>query len=140
MLFYLEPKWYGSPEEMLAFGRECVTNTSWGGHVPLILTVAHTEILKALTDDVEKANYWKKPEVWQDFKAAFNRFFEVNPQETNWYYNYVLYAYQAGAWDELNAAIPKLGSVNYNFFGGKEKFDGIVAEARLHAGGGKVKD
>jgi tetratricopeptide (TPR) repeat protein len=47
-LYYLEPKWYGSQEDMLEFGRECVASKKWGGHVPLILRDAHEKILKYL--------------------------------------------------------------------------------------------
>jgi hypothetical protein len=34
-LNYLYPRWYGSPEEMLQFGWECVDSKTWGGNVPL---------------------------------------------------------------------------------------------------------
>jgi len=30
-IYYLEPKWHGSPEEMIAFGRQCVQSTKLGG-------------------------------------------------------------------------------------------------------------
>jgi hypothetical protein len=139
MLFYVEPKWYGSEEAMLAFGRECVSNPSWGGRVPLILVSVHEELQKALKDDSQRDNYWKRPEVWQDVKAAYDRFFEVNPTETSWYYSYAWYAYQAGQWDEFNSTVPKLGNVNYDYFGGREKFDAMAAEARQHGGEVKTK-
>ena len=139
-LIYLEPKWYGSPKDALEFGRECASNPNWGGHIPLILMDAHMALRSTLTDDAEKANYWKRPEVWEDLKLAFDRFFELNPEETSWYHNYAWYAWQAGQWAEFNATIPKLGYVNYNYFGGREKFDAMVAEARQRAGGVNLKD
>ena len=46
---YLEPKWYGSIEEMLTFCRSCVTNKHWGGRVPLILVNAHWDIPRVLS-------------------------------------------------------------------------------------------
>jgi hypothetical protein len=33
----------------------------------------------------------------------------------------------------VNEQLPLLGPVNYAYFGGKEAFDAIVAEAREHA-------
>jgi hypothetical protein len=139
-LWYLEPKWYGSVEDMLAFGRECVHNKQWGGHVPLILMDAHLAVQKDFTDDSSKAAYWKQPEFWLDLKNAFDRFFELNPEETSWYHNYAWYAYQAGQWDALNALISKLGPINYDYFGGKDKFETMVALAKEHAGETKAKD
>lgn len=139
-LLYLEPKWYGSVPDMLTFGRECVQNERWGGHVPLILMDAHSAIQREFTDDAEKADYWKQPQVWTDLKSAFDRFFELNPDETGWYHNYAWYAYQAGQWDTLNKLIPKLGPVNYDYFGGQDKFEEMVAQGQKHAGKNKVKD
>jgi hypothetical protein len=133
-LWYLEPKWYGSVADMLDFGRECASNKKWGGHIPLILRDAHVEIQKQFVSASEKADYWKRPEVWLDLKNAFDRFFELNPNEIGWYHDYVWYANEAGQWSDLNQLIPKLGPLNYDFFGGKEKFEKMVALAREHAG------
>jgi len=60
-LYYLEPKWFGSPEDMLAFGRECVASKKWGGRVPLILRDAH-EVLAKLEKKDQRADYWKRPQ------------------------------------------------------------------------------
>jgi hypothetical protein len=139
-VFYLEPKWYGSTQDMLAFGRECVQNKHWGGHVPLILRDAHVSIQRQYVEGLEKTNYWKQHEVWLDLKSAFDRFFELNPEEISWYHNYAWYAYQAGDWAALNTSIPKLGPVNYDFFGGKDEFEKMVAQAKEHAGQTKAKE
>jgi len=132
-LNYLEPKWGGSTDEMLQFGRECVENPKWGGHVPLILMDVHNLIHSYFTDDSQKDGYWKQPQVWADIKSAFDRFFELNPDEVSWYHNYAWYAYQAEDWDTLNEIIPKLGPVNYKFFGGEDEFNKMVQLAKDHA-------
>lgn len=139
-LLYLEPKWYGSAADMLAFGRECVQNEQWGGHVPLILIDAHVAIQEQFADDAAKADYWKQPPVWTDLNSAFERFFELNPDEISWYHNYAWYAYQAGQWATFNKLVPKLGPVNYDYFGGREKFEEMVAQAKKHAGETKAKN
>ena len=84
-LYYLEPKWYGSIEDMLAFGRECVQNTNWGGHIPLILMDAHVTIHKEFAEESRKANYWEElPVSGRTLKSAFDRFLELNPKEISW--------------------------------------------------------
>src|SRR5438552_6813211 len=40
---YLRPRWYGSIEKMIQFGRECGTNTNWRGRVPLWRADAYSE-------------------------------------------------------------------------------------------------
>jgi hypothetical protein len=130
-MYFLEPKWYGSDEEELAFGRECVQSTKWGGRVPLILVLAHDYIDSRLEGDA-KADYWKRPEVWADIQSAYDRFFELNPDETGYYQNYARIAYRAEQWGKLNELIPKFGKVNYEFFGGKKEFDKMVQLAKEH--------
>jgi hypothetical protein len=132
-LNYIEPKWHGSTEAMLEFGRECVTNQAWGGNIPLILLDAHKSIQRQYVDDSEKSDYWKQPEVWADVKMAFDRFFELNPKSTGWHHDYALYAYKSEQWDKLNELIPKLGPINYNFFGGTNEFEKMVQLAKEHA-------
>jgi hypothetical protein len=136
-LQYIEPKWYGSVADMLKFGHECVENEQWGGHVPLILMDVHVAIQREFANEAEKADYWKQPQVWTDLKSAFDRFFELNPAEIGWYHNYAWYAYQAGDWATLNKVIPKLGPVNYDYFGGQDKFEEMVDQAKQHAGKNK---
>jgi hypothetical protein len=131
-LHYLYPQWYGSREEMVNFGRQCVASTNWGGTVPLILVDAHSEYSLFLKDSEEKSHYWKMPEVWPDIKSAYDRFFELNPKAVAYYHNYAWYAYHAEQWAALNELIPKLGQVNYEFFGGKDKFDEMVDLAKEH--------
>jgi hypothetical protein len=132
-LYYLEPKWYGSKEAMLDFGRECVSNTNWGGRVPLVLVDAHWNYCQGYLDKSEQTNYWKQSEVWTDIKSAYDRFFKLNTNTVGYYEYYAWYAYQAEQWDVLNELIPKLGPETYYHFGGKDEFDKMVRQAREHA-------
>lgn len=133
-LYYLAPKWYGSEQDQLDFGHECVTNTQWGGTVPLILLAAHDSIDREWTNKIDQSNYWKRPEVWPDIKLAYDHFFQANPNETRWYHQYALYAYKCGQWKEFIDLIPKLGPINYDYFGGKNKFDEMVQTAKANLG------
>jgi hypothetical protein len=134
-LLYLEPKWHGSVEEMLRFGRECVDAKFWGGRVPLVLLDAHVDIQALSGDEVKQASYWKRPKVWPDIKAAFDRFFELNPDVGGWHHNYALYAYKCEQWDELNRQLALLGPISYEYFGGREEFDKMVRLAKEHPSG-----
>ena len=126
------PKWYGSTEDMLEFGHECATNKQWGGNVPLILLDAHYFINRGWIDKSEQTNYWKQPEVWSDLDTAYKRFFEANPDATGRYYQYAWYAHKCGQWNKFIELIPKLGPINYEYFGGKTEFDKMVQLAKEH--------
>lgn len=133
-LHYLYPQWYGSREDMVEFGRQCVASTNWGGRVPLILSDAHREYWLYLEDPEAKTNYWKLPDVWPDIQSSFNRFFELNPDAVGYYHNYAWFAYQCQQWKTLNELIPKLGPVNYAYFGGKDEFDKMLRLAKQNDG------
>jgi hypothetical protein len=118
---------------MLDFGRKCVQNSNWGGRIPLTLVDAHSDICGQYIDKSEQVNYWKQPEVWADVKAAYDRFFTLNPDSTGFYKNYAWYAFHAEQWDAFNEIAPNVRSVDYNFFGGTDEFDKMVQSAKKHA-------
>ncbi len=139
-LYYLEPKWYGSREAMLDFGRECIQNTNWAGRIPLVLVDAHWNYCQGYIDKSEQTNYWKQPDVWADIKSAYDRFFQLNPNTTGYYEYYAWYAYQAEQWKTLNELIPKLGPETYYHFGGKDEFEKMVQAVKEHAVSIKVEE
>jgi hypothetical protein len=134
-MLYLEPKWYGSVEEMIVFGRECAHSKKWGGYVPLMLADAHDAAAGYLAE-ADRPAYWTSPEVWPDIKAAFEKFFWLNPNVIGRHHNYARYAYRCEQWDELNEQLAQLGPVNYGYFGGKEAFEKMVRLAKEHTATG----
>ena len=77
-LIYLQPKWFGSAEDLLAFGRQCARSTEWGGRIPLILVDSHEALANTMQRD-ERPQYWKNPAVWPDLKSAYEKFFSLTP-------------------------------------------------------------
>ena len=131
-LYYLEPKWYGSDYFQLAFGRECVEATQWGGRVPLMLVEVHDGIARR-QKEAEQSKYWKQPAVWLDVQDAFERYLSLNPDKTNAYSGYVLYAIRCQRWDKVKELLPKLGPETYTVFGGKTQYDAVVQRANALA-------
>ena len=130
-LHYLYPQWYGSRDDMLAFGRECVANTNWGGYVPITLVDAHTEFNQfSTTNEETRLAYWKQPDVWPDIKAAYDRFFQLNPEETGIYKNYASYAYHADQWTDFLKIAEKVRPEDYSFFGDKGEFSKMITHAK----------
>ncbi len=136
-LHYLLPQWYGSRDDMLVFGRECVTSTNWGGHVPLILVDAHSEFARTL--NVEERNaYWGLPDVWPDIKAGYEQFSQTHPETTKFRYPYAAYAIRCDQWQDFLEQIQIIRKndyePNYNYFGGRAAFDKIVELANQQLG------
>jgi hypothetical protein len=133
--YYLTPKWYGSEAELLGFGRECLNSSRWGGRVPLMLVSIHQSIVRDLPQEEQDA-YWKRPAVWRDINAAYQRFFQLNPNAKDYLPGYVELAYQCEQWSKVNELVAKLGTVNYEDFGGKQAYQQMVSRARQRAGDG----
>ena len=76
-LHYLKPMWFGSPEDMLAFGHECISNTNWSGTVPLLMVDVHDFFAAFQKTDEDRKSYWLRPEVWPDIRAA-SRYHNTN--------------------------------------------------------------
>jgi len=132
-LEYLRPRWYGSIPEMIAFGRECTVNTNWSGSVRLMLADAHNEASREIQDNVQRAAYWKQTNVWSDIRFTFEQFFKLYPQEVGYRHNYAMYASRCGQWSEFMNQVKLFPSTNYSYFGGVERFNGMVRSAQEHA-------
>jgi len=117
---------------MLEFGWECVKSKKWGASVPLILPDAHDRLARYVPP-ARKAEYYMHTGVWEDIKAAYERFFELNPKAVGYRSNYARYAFWCRQWDELNRLLPIIGRTNYTFFGGKAEFDRVARLAKEHS-------
>jgi hypothetical protein len=98
------------------------------------LADAHWDIPLYYLEGSEKTNYWKRPDVWPDIQAAYERFFDANPNETGRYYQYAWYAYHCDQWAKFIELLPKLEPVNFDYFGGKDEFDKMAQLAKENSG------
>lgn len=132
-VWYLQPKWHGSAAEAIAFGHECVQSKEWKGRVPLILWEAHRMLANDRASGL-KDQHWLQPGVWSDVQASFERFFELNPDARGWRHDYALHAYKCRQFDKFLDLLPTMGWVRDSYFGGREAFDRMVAEAEKATG------
>jgi hypothetical protein len=128
-LYYLEPKWYGSPEEMLRFGRECVAQTEWRGTVPLILVDAHWKLANYVPQEQRDA-YWKQPGVWEDIKSSYDRYFQSNPNDNGRLAYYARYATWCEKWDALEQLLKRLELAGAGNFKGRADYEKALQAAR----------
>jgi hypothetical protein len=130
-LWFLEPRWYGSEEEMLAFAREVVKNDLFYGDVPLQLYLTHESLAGYYGNS--RPNYWTEPQVWPDIQTSFERFFALNGEDESWRHNYVMCAWRCRQWKILDEQITKLSDINYEYFGGQESFEKLKQLAHEQA-------
>jgi hypothetical protein len=125
-LNYLQPKWYGSVKAMREFGWQCATNRAYQGSANLMLVDVH----RAIAMESGEAGYYRIPVVWEDLHAAFENFFERNPDAEEYHYNYAWYAEACGHPEVVAEQLAFLKEpINYRYFGGKEAFEEMKRRA-----------
>jgi len=75
-LYYLEPKWHGSEEQMLNFARVVGTQKNLKGGLTLLIEEAHR---KLAAYEADSAAYFQRPDVWKEIKDAFEPFLQRYP-------------------------------------------------------------
>jgi hypothetical protein len=126
-LYYLEPKWHGSPEEMLQFGRQAALTGNWEGSLPWVLLDAHVSISKYTEKGWQYEPdyaYFEQPAVWSDVKALYDRFLKLYPERTAHRATYAFYAWHGKRWKEAYAQFKILGEspAEFGAFHGAEAY------------------
>jgi hypothetical protein len=129
---YLKPIWHGSRADQHEFALQCVNSTNWGGNVPLIMIDFHRDTAASYPEG--RQAYFGRQDVWQEIRAAFDKFFQINPEATGWHHDYFWYAYCAKDWKVAERELDLLGDdISYHFFGGEDRFREIAREVRRQA-------
>lgn len=131
--WYLEPRWHGSTEEVLEFGRECAASAKWAGRVPLVLADIHWRLASYLAygDKEKRVLYFKDPKVWQDLRSSYEKFFELTPNDVSTRNYYARDAFNCGQYQVFVDQVALVGNqLTPSIFGGKEKFDNLLRIAR----------
>lgn len=128
-LYYLEPKWYGSPGDMIDFGRECLSGGNWEGRIPFILVDAHWTVSQYPSS--LKEDYYAQPDVWKDIQSVYEPFLARYPTAAWDRSYYAYYATRAGQWAIARKQFAKLGDKpELTPFGNQEAYNYLVAKAK----------
>ena len=120
-MYYLTPKWHGSAEDMLAFGRELVAQKNYYAFLPGYLASAHTTLSSYATDPDE---YFHDPQVWEDLQSVFLPAIAAWPQDLGYRSRYAYFACKCGQWAEAKKQFDILGNdVMPERFGGREAME-----------------
>jgi hypothetical protein len=80
MMEWLDPKWHGSREEVLAFGRACRDTKNWRAKITLLGADAHMRAVHLLPH-AEFKQYMAREEVWEDIKAIYEDYLSHRPDD-----------------------------------------------------------
>jgi hypothetical protein len=126
-MYAILPRWLGSHEEMLAFGRQCAaTENAWGG-IPNILLEAHRWVA-AETPNAEE--YFKQPSVWDETHKIFEDRILLWQTADN-RSRFAEWAAKCGHWDVVAAQCDKLGDQpDRQVFPEQKAYEALRAKAK----------
>jgi hypothetical protein len=106
-LDWLDPKWHGSVEDMLAFGRACRdTKNSWTG-ITLLVADAHWRIAGMLGE--EQPKYLRLPEVWADIQSVYDEYLKHHPVDDVARSKFATFCYLSAHYREAEVQYVALG-------------------------------
>jgi hypothetical protein len=135
-LYYLEPKWYGNEDAMLAFGRELVRAGNWKARLPFILVDAHAALARYQPNNLD--GYYQQDGVWADLKSVYDPYLQINPQALRDRSQYALLACKCNQWEEANRQFQVMGDrPDPGVFPNRNEYMRLRNEAAARAKAGK---
>jgi hypothetical protein len=128
-IFSLRPRWGGSHEEMIAFGRRCLGTERFDTWVPFQLM----KVLQDISGEYREADgdpheIYRREDLWADIETFFDGMMaeESWPEDTRGYVpcHYAAVCWAAGHWDRAAALLRTHGD---------RTNDLVLAAGRLHA-------
>jgi hypothetical protein len=135
-LDYLEPKWYGSADEMLKFGRQCVAAGNWDAGIPYILVAAHLGLSQYIQGDGNQdgeAIYFKNnPGAWDEIWAVYEELSKHRPLSNFRKLQFARIAAYTNHWKEANQILDETrGSTDFRLWTDDEYLK-FQSEVRSH--------
>ena len=106
-LLWLEPKWHGSPEEMLQFARACRDTKNWRSGIPLVLAEAHDRLAGYLPE-AKQVEYMREPDVWQEIHGVYVEYIKNVPEDLVARSAYAAFCYLCSQFKEGHEQFQKL--------------------------------
>ncbi len=106
-LDWLDPKWHGSAEEMLAFGRACRDTKNWRAGITLLVADAHWRI--ACMPGENQNTYLALPEVWADIQSVYDEYLKHYPDDVIARSKFATFCHLSTHWRDAEVQYVALG-------------------------------
>ena len=94
-LDWLDPKWHGSEEEMLEFGKACRDSGTWREGITLVIASTYLRLASTM-EAKEQDDFWKSKEVDEDIQKVFNECLKHEPDNIRAHMHYAIYLFKSG--------------------------------------------
>ncbi len=101
--WYLLPRWYGSMEDITAFGHECVAGGNWSSKIPMILPVGVAE------SSMNDVTIYSDPKAWATLEIVYREYLSRYPNAIFFRTNFAKHAFDGGHLDVAREQFKILG-------------------------------
>jgi len=107
-LTWLAPKWHGSAEEVLAFGRACRDTQNWRSGITLLVGEAHLAVAEVLPPK-ERAAYYRSQSFYNDIYNVYEEYLKHYPLAYQQRSTYAALCYLSGHYTDAHKQFEALG-------------------------------
>ena len=75
---WLDTKWHGTPEDLLAFGHACRDTRNWASRLPLLLPEARRRMMRTIPAE-RRSDYFKTAEIWDEVNGVYSEYLKRYP-------------------------------------------------------------
>lgn len=98
-LDWLDPKWYGTDEEMVAFGRACRDTKNVRSGITILLGDAHYRAMTRRDTKTGQLQYMRQDDVWNDIYSVYSEYFQLYPSDFRERTRFAVFACWAGRYE-----------------------------------------
>lgn len=131
-LTFLEPKWGGTPEDMIDFGRQCFQGGDFEGRIPFVLVDAYHQLASYYADPRQ---LYSSQGVWDDIRSVYEKDLALYPDSPRDRSFYAYYAVMCGQLPTARQQFKILGDhPNLDAFETMQKYDQMREQAGVQVG------
>jgi hypothetical protein len=127
-LDWLDPKWHGNLEEMLAFGRACRATKNWRAGITLLVADAHHRTALRLPKG-QGVEYLRSAAVWDEIRAVYEEYLAHKPFNYHRRSEYAAYCYMCG---RIAEAAEQFRTVGDDLVGSNSMPESWLQQIRAH--------
>jgi hypothetical protein len=102
---YLQPRWHGSPKDVLTFGTECLKTGHWRAKIPMVLCNG----IGMMADQSE--GIYANESIWELISKTYETFLEHYPKSITFRTEYFRWAMNAKKWGVAREQVKLLGDL-----------------------------
>ncbi len=101
--WYLQPRWFGSVDDIVTFGQQCAATNNWTWKIPMIFPIGVAEASQT------NPEVYQNPQIWDQLVKVYGDYLSKYPKASMYRTNFAKHAYDGGHMDVAREQFKILG-------------------------------